>query len=82
MLPSHTPNYASQLDYSWNDLRLKAEYVMQDARVIMEYTKATITYSQRLLDDQRKQDPIPARAGSVIPRGLSPGPAAKGRQSV
>lgn len=56
MPPSRQPNYASQLDYSWNDLRLKAEYTMQEARVILEYTKATIAYSQRLLDDQRKQD--------------------------
>jgi hypothetical protein len=55
MLPSRKPNYASQLDYSWNDLRLKAEYTFHEARVIVEYTKATIAYSQRLLDEQRKQ---------------------------
>jgi hypothetical protein len=48
--------YASQLDYSWNDLKLKAEYAMQQARVIMGYTKATIAHSQRLPDGQRKQD--------------------------
>jgi hypothetical protein len=82
MPPSRKPNYVSQLDYSWNDLRLKAEYTMQEARVIMEYTKATIAYSQRLLDGLREQDPNPARASSVVPREFSPDPAGRGHQSA
>jgi hypothetical protein len=55
MLPPREPNYASQLDYSWNHLRFKAEYTFHESRVIMEFTKATIAYSQRCVDAIRKQ---------------------------
>jgi hypothetical protein len=50
MLPSRKPNYASQLDYSWNDLKLKAEYAMQQARVFPRNTPGAVLITSKGYD--------------------------------
>jgi hypothetical protein len=42
------PNYAVPLDYSWHDLKVRAEDVMREARRIVESTRMVLAHSQQI----------------------------------
>jgi hypothetical protein len=42
------PNYAVPLDYSWNDLKVRAEDVMSEARCIVESTRIALAHAQQI----------------------------------
>jgi len=42
------PNYAVPLDYSWNDLKLRTEKVIREARRIVESTRMVLAHSQQI----------------------------------
>ena len=56
MLPSNSLNYTGQLDYSWKDMKVKADDLMQEARVIVQITRTVLARSQQLRENLRKPD--------------------------
>ena len=50
------PNYAVSLDYSWSDLKVRAEEVMREARRIVESTRMVLAHSQQIRENLREPD--------------------------
>jgi len=56
MLQPHNPNYAVPLDYSWNDLKVRAEEAMREARRIVESTRMVLAHSQQIRENLSEPD--------------------------
>ena len=48
MLPSNS------LNYSWKDMKVKADDLMQEARVLVQITRTVVARSQQLRENLRK----------------------------